>query len=140
MLRLRPIVFALGVLHTGGLAAQGAPIAWPPLSQAPVSSLYASSAVGLLSPRAFTAEPADTVVRHIKPTYWKEGGVIGAVPAGVFLGWLSHGLCSDSDSGGGCTGALVGGALGGGLVGFLAGALIGGLFPKHSQEASAGQP
>ena len=75
------------------------------------------------------------MARQIKPTYWKEGGVIGAVAVGAFGAWLFHGLCSDSDTAEGCTGALVGGALGGGLLGFLTGALIGGQFPKHAPSA-----
>jgi hypothetical protein len=140
MLRLRPLVCVIGVLQTGILAAQEAPISWQPLSHASVSSLYATPAAGPLSPRAFIAESADTVVRQIKPTYWKEGGIVGAVAVGAFGGWLVHGLCRDSESGGDCTGALVGGALGGGLLGFLTGALIGGQFPKHSEEAPDQQP
>ena len=140
MLRLLPIGYALGLVPFVGLAAQTARPAWPPLSQSSPSR-YASSAVGPLRVRAFAAEPADTVARQIKPTYWKEGGVIGAVPMAVFLGWLTHGLCQDSDGGGGgCTRALVGGALGGGLAGFLAGALIGGQFPKHPKGARAEPP
>jgi hypothetical protein len=71
------------------------------------------------------------VARQIRPTYWKEGGIVGALAAGAFLGWLADGFCNYSESGGGCTGALVGGALGGGLIGFLTGALIGGQFPKQ---------
>jgi hypothetical protein len=137
MFRLLPIVYALSLVPFVGLVAQTVPPAWPPLSNTP-SLLYAWSAAGPLRLRAFTAEPADTVARPIKPTYWKEGGVIGAVPMALFLGWLTHGLCQDPDGGGGeCTGALVGGALGGGLVGFLAGALIGGQFPKHPKSTRA---
>jgi hypothetical protein len=75
---------------------------------------------------------ADTVVRHIKPTYWREGGLVGAVAIGTFMAYLGHGLCSDGDTTrGSCADELVSGALLGGFAGFGIGALIGGQFPKH---------
>jgi hypothetical protein len=131
MHRLLSIVSALGVLYAGSLAAQGVPIAWQPLSQAPASALYASPAVGPLSARPFSAEPVDTVVRDIKPTHWKEGGIIGGLALGAAGGLLGSAFCGDSDVGGSCTGLIVGGALGGAVLGFLTGALVGGQFPKH---------
>jgi uncharacterized membrane protein YeaQ/YmgE (transglycosylase-associated protein family) len=75
------------------------------------------------------------VVRQIRPTHWKEGGLVGALAVGAFGGWLGNEICRTSDdTGSGCTGAVLGGALGGGVLGFLIGALIGGQFPKHPSE------
>lgn len=34
---------------------------------------------------------ADTVARHIKPTYWREGGLVGGVSVGAFMAYLAHG-------------------------------------------------
>ena len=79
--------------------------------------------------------PADTVARNIKPTYWREGGLIGAVSTGAFIAYLTYGLCRNSDSiHGSCAEGLVGGGLLGGLLGFGIGALVGGQFPKHPRN------
>lgn len=129
------IVCASSTLLAVTATAQTVPLAWAPLSNVSASPLYALPSHGPLTPGSLLAEPADSVVRQIRPTYWKEGGIVGGLAAGAFLGWLAHGLCTDSDTGGGCTGALVGGALGGGAIGFLVGALIGGQFPKGPKEA-----
>ena len=73
--------------------------------------------------------------RQIKPTHWKEGGLVGALAVGAFGAWFGNEICRNSDdTGGGCTRAVLGGALGGGVLGFLLGALIGGQFPKHPSE------
>jgi hypothetical protein len=93
----------------------------------------------------------DTTARSIVPiqlsdstsipeTYWLEGALIGGTVAGILIGALAGGFCSDSDSGGGnepcwddmLLGAAVGLAAGGSL-----GALVGGQFkkrPKGSQQ------
>ena len=134
MLRCFLIVCASSTLLVATATAQTAPLAWAPLSNVSSSPLYAVPSRGPLSPGSLIGEQSDTVARQIRPTYWKEGGIVGALAAGTFLGWLAHGFCNYSESGGGCTGALVGGALGGGLIGFLTGALIGGQFPKHPSE------
>ena len=54
-----------------------------------------------LSRGSLIEEQSDTVARQIRPTYWKEGGIVGALATGAFLGWLVHGFCSYSESGGG---------------------------------------
>jgi hypothetical protein len=83
-------------------------------------------------------EPSDTAPPQIKPTHWKEGGIVGAVLLGVFSIWFFNELCQNTDAGAdsGCSAkAVVGGALGGGGLGFLIGALIGGQFPKQASRA-----
>jgi hypothetical protein len=131
VLRCFLIVCLSSTLLVATARAQNVPLAWAPLSNVSSSPLYAVPSRGPLSPGSLIGEQSDTVARQIRPTYWKEGGIVGALAAGAFLGWLAHGFCNYSESGGGCTGALVGGALGGGLIGFLTGALIGGQFPKQ---------
>jgi hypothetical protein len=110
---------------------------WPPLTTMSAAVLYAPTGVNhgpLHMPLL-----ADTVARHIKPTYWREGGLIGAVSVGAFIAYLAHGLCQDSDTiRGSCADELVGGALLGGLVGFGIGALVGGQFPKHRSPTAPG--
>jgi hypothetical protein len=135
VLRCFLIVCASSTLLVATATAQTVPLSWAPLSNVSSSSLYAVPSRGPLRPGSLIGEQGDTVARQIRPTYWKEGGIVGALAAGAFLGWLAHGFCSYSESEGGCTGALVGGALGGGLIGFLTGALIGGQFPKHPKSA-----
>jgi hypothetical protein len=136
VLRCFLIVCVSSTLLAATATAQTVPLAWAPLSHVSSSPLYALPSRGPLNPGSLIGEQSDTVARQIRPTYWKEGGIVVALPAAAFMGWLVHGLCADSDGGGGgCTGAMVGGALGGAVVGFLAGALIGGQFPKHPKSA-----
>ena len=117
-----------------GARGQAQVITWPPLSQLSSTSLYIERPSTPLDLHLFGGEPLDTVPRQIKPTHWKEGGIVGAVLIGGSSAWLGHAICRNSQ-GGSCTGALVGGALGGGLIGFLIGALIGGQFPKQPTSA-----
>jgi len=77
----------------------------------------------------------DSVRRHIRPTHWKEGALVGGIVTGLGVALLINGLCS-SDSGGNCGNAVVVGLMGGGAVGGIVGALIGGQFPK-AEESSA---
>jgi hypothetical protein len=135
VLRRLLIVCASCTLPLGSALAQNQAVPWPPLSQISASSLYIERPSTPFDVHLSAAETPDSIRRQIKPTYWKESGIVGALAAGAFLGWLAHGFCSYSESGGGCTGALVGGALGGGVIGFLTGALIGGQFPKHPRSA-----
>ena len=114
--------------------AQAARPDWPPLRDASVAQFYPAR-VSATSQQL--GDAADTTVRVIKPTYWKEGGFIGAVPLAIATGWLANGLCGIDDSATrkSCTTAAVGGAAIGAGVGFLIGALIGGQFYKNSKAA-----
>jgi hypothetical protein len=76
------------------------------------------------------------VLRQIKPTYWKEGGIIGAVAAGAFMTYFAGGFCAMADGNRSCTGAMIGGALIGSGVGFALGGLIGGAFPKGPRSSA----
>ncbi|HEV2085011.1 MAG TPA: hypothetical protein VGR09_08005 [Gemmatimonadales bacterium] len=127
---------ALSTLLVDSARAQAQVITWPLLSQLSSSSLYIGRPADPLDPHLLAAAPSDTVAREIKPTHWKEDGIVGAVLIGGSSAWLGHAICRNSQ-GGSCTGALVGGALGGGLIGFLIGALIGGQFPKQPTSAPA---
>jgi hypothetical protein len=87
-----------------------------------------------------TEEPRDTVRPKIRPTYWKEGALIGGALGGAGGALLGHGLCELSEEPRkNCTGSLfLGGVLGAALLA-VPGALIGGQFPKQ-KEANAGRP
>jgi hypothetical protein len=126
------IVCASSILLVAPATAQTVPLAWAPLSNLSSSPLYDLPVRGPLAPGSLLAEQADSVVRQIRPTHWKEGGLVGALAVGAFGAWFGNEICRNSDTGGGCTGLMLGGALGGGVLGFLIGALIGGQFPKHS--------
>lgn len=132
------MVCALALLDFNEALAQSSRVAWPPLSNVSASPLYAERAPGPFDLSAMELEPGDTVPRQIKPTYWKEGGIIGAIMAGSFLAYLFHGLCASSDSSApSCAGALVGGIVMGGGLGFISGALVGGQFDKNPKPAAA---
>jgi len=87
------------------------------------SVLYSGGVRGPLS-IDWSAASRDSVVRDIRPTYWKEGalvaGLLGAV--GGFL--LGSAVCESG------TGCLTGAIIGGGLLLTIPGALIGGQFRK----------
>ena len=138
MLRCFLIVCASCTLLHDSARAQNHAVGWPPLSQLSASPLYTERPSTPLDVHRLAAVPPDTVPRQIKPTHWKEGGIVGAVLVGAFGAWLGNEICRNSESGAAsCTGAWVGGALGGGLFGFLTGALIGGQFPKQPKSAGA---
>ena|GEM_PF-2973037 len=82
----------------------------------------------------------DTVQGQIRPTYWKEGALVGGVIGALGGAWLGHGLCEDSDEfGKNCTGSLfVGGLLGAALLA-VPGALIGSQFPKNDDTEAESQ-
>ena len=84
--------------------------------------------------------PRDAVDPDIRPTYWKEGALIGGVVGAVGGAFLGHGLCEMSEEfGKNCTGSLfLGGVLGAALLA-VPGALIGGQFNKH-QNAETDPP
>jgi hypothetical protein len=135
---LKAIIYVLGVVQVGGLAAQAAPIAWQPLRAPSSSYFYASPAIGPLSPQAFRAEPPDTGVRQIKPTYWKEGGVVGAVVVGTSMTLLVVGLCREGDGADCHPYQYVLGPLFSAALGFGLGALVGGgQFRKHPRSLPA---
>lgn len=138
MPRLSPVICVSALLYVGKASAQVAPVTWPPLALAGSSQLYTLSPKGPLVPGPIASEKTDTLPRQIKPTYWKEGGVIGALAAGSLLAYLGYGLCTSGDTNqDGCGKALAGGALVGGGMGFLLGALLGGQFSKHLEKAPA---
>jgi hypothetical protein len=140
VLRCVLIVCASSGLLTQSPRAQTGVVSWPPLSQLSASSLYTEWAATPLSPRLLALEAPDTVPKQIRPTHWKEGGIVGAVALGAFGIWFGHELCTESEAGNdsGCMPkSVIGGAVGGGILGFLIGALIGGQFPKHPPSAPA---
>jgi hypothetical protein len=99
----------------------------------PAPSILFSSIDGEALPAARVGASLDSVRRQIRPTYWKEGALIGG-GIGVLLGaWLGHGLCGLSDEfGKNCTGSLVVGGMVGAVLLAIPGALVGGQFPKGS--------
>jgi hypothetical protein len=132
LLRYFLIVCASSALLLDTARAQTRAVTWPPLSQLSASSLYIEGPTTPLDRHLLAGEPPDTVVRQIKPTYWKEGGLVGGVLSGVFLAWLVHGLCTyyDESINPNCGLKLVAGGVFGGGLGFVLGALVGGQFPK----------
>lgn len=107
-----------------GITAWASPAAGQVRPQGPVPSvLFSGVARGPLSVE-WSAESRDSVVRDIRPTYWKEGalvaGLLGAV-GGALLG-LAH-----CESGYGC---IIGASIGGALLLAIPGALVGGQFRK----------
>jgi hypothetical protein len=140
VLRHALIVCASSALLLHSARAQTAAVSWPPLSHLSESSFYTERPTTPLSPRSFAREAGDTMVKQIRPTHWKEGGIVGAVVLGAFGIWLGNEICQETEAGndGGCTAkAVVGGAIGGGGLGFLIGALIGGQFPKRPKQFSS---
>jgi hypothetical protein len=76
---------------------------------------------------------SDSVKAQIKPTYWKEGMLIGGIAGAAGGGFLGYAFCQDSeDPDANCALSSVLGALGGALLLAIPGALIGGQFPKDS--------
>lgn len=138
MLRYFLIVCALSTLLPDSARAQTQAVTWPPLSQLSASPLYVDRLPTPLDHHLLAGEPPDTVVRQIKPTYWKEGGLVGGVVSGIFFAWLAHGLCTyyDESSNRNCGLKLVAGAVFGGGLGFGLGALVGGQFPKDQRVSS----
>jgi hypothetical protein len=135
VLRCFLIVCVSSTLLVATARAQTQAVTWPPLSQPSVSSLYIERLGTPLHPHLLVGEPPDTVPRQIKPTHWREGGMVGSLLVGAFGVWFGNEICRYVEDGGnGCAGFMIRGALGGGITGFLIGALIGGQFPKHPSE------
>jgi tetrahydromethanopterin S-methyltransferase subunit D len=78
------------------------------------------------------AEPRDSLRQQIRPTYWKEGALIGGALGAVGGALLAHRLCGlAEESTKNCARSLVlGGVLGAALLA-LPGALIGGQVSKQ---------
>jgi hypothetical protein len=132
------MICAIAVLQRDTAYAQGQPVSWPGLSGISSSPVYPQTPASPLHYHILSTTPADTVIRQIQPTHWKEGGAIGAVAVGALGALFGSGICQLSDnSSDGCIGLEVRGALGGGILGFLIGAFIGGQFPKHSAARPA---
>jgi hypothetical protein len=81
-------------------------------------------------PRQLPFVPPDTV-RHIQPTHWEKGLVIGAAIGVVVGGVFGNTMCHVSEVIESCTPLTVGGALVTGALTGTIGALIGGAFPKR---------
>ena len=103
--------------------------------QRPVPSVLFSNATPGPLRTASLAAPADSVERDIRPTYWKEGALVGGLvglAGGAVLGLV---ICAQSDEvGNSCTGSAVAGGLISALVLAIPGALIGG--QMHKGEAA----
>jgi hypothetical protein len=77
--------------------------------------------------------PSDTLVRDIRPTYWKEGAAVGGLAGAVGGALVGLWACGMSDEvGKDCTGTAIGGGVGGAVLLAIPGALIGGQFEKGS--------
>jgi hypothetical protein len=135
VLRCVLIVCASCTLLLDSAQAQNQAVAWPPLSHISASSLYIERPSTPLDVHLLAAEMPDTTPRQIKPTHWREGGMVGSLLIGAFGTWFGYEICRYVEDGGnGCGGFMIRGALGGGITGFLIGALIGGQFPKHPKS------
>jgi hypothetical protein len=114
-----------------GLAVWASPAAGQTPLPGPVASVFFRSAArGPLSV-AWSSEPHDSVVRDIRPTYWKEGALVGALLGAVGGAVVGGGFCRMSDEfGKDCTASTVLGGVGGAVLLVIPGALIGGQFRK----------
>lgn len=136
MLRCLLMVCASSTLLLARAQAQA--VTWPPLSQLSVSPLYIEQPTAPLDLHLLASEPSDTVARQIKPTYWKEGGLIGGVASGIFFALVGHAVCAYQEGNTRTCGLkLIAGAVFGGGLGFALGALVGGQFSRGPLRASS---
>jgi hypothetical protein len=143
MLRLILILSASAGLFLQSAVAQMPAVSWPPLTGLSASSLYIERLGSPLTSPRFVFASQDTVPRQIRPTHWKEGGMVGALLLGAFGTWFGYEICHETEAGSesGCMArSMLGGAIGGGGIGFLVGALIGGQFPKHPSSEPSQEP
>jgi hypothetical protein len=137
VLRTLLVVLASSSLALDSAGGQAPPVTWPPLSQLSASSLYAEQPTTPFDAQRLAGEPSDTVARQIKPTFWKEGGLVGGIASGVFMALFAHGMCAYAEGNTrDCGLALLGGTVVGGGLGFALGALVGGQFSKGRPPAS----
>lgn len=98
----------------------------PPLP----SALLSSDTPGPLR-TAGLAVPPDSIDRDIRPTYWKEGALVGGLVGAAGGAVLGAAICRNSEEfGKRCTGTAVASGLISGLVLAIPGALIGGQIHK----------
>ena len=108
-----------------GLIAGASPAAGQAAAGRPVASvLYSGVNRGPLS-FDWCAEPRDSVVRDIRPTYWKEGALVAGLLGAVGGAVLGAAVCESG------TGCIIAGSLGGALLLAIPGALVGGQFRKQ---------
>jgi hypothetical protein len=108
-------------------------------AQAPVSRVIPSVVFSNAAPGPLRTPglipPADSIDRNIRPTYWKEGALVGGLSgaaAGTVLGLV---ICRNSEElGKNCAGSAVAGGLIAALVLAIPGALIGGQISKGGAE------
>lgn len=78
-------------------------------------------------------------LRARPPTYWIEGGVIGAATMGFTVATIAAALCADADTA--CEpGRVVLGSLAGALLGGTVGALVGGAITAPHRRPLRGHP
>jgi hypothetical protein len=83
----------------------------------------------------------DTIRTGIRPTYWKEGALIGGLVGGLGLGLFAAELCRFSEQpSNGCVGTTLLTALVGTVIVGIPGALIGGSFPKYPKNTRVIDP
>lgn len=99
-----------------------------------LSVLFSHRQGGPLQPTV-AVEPRDSLLHQSRPTYWKEGALIGGALGAVGGAVLAHRLCGlAEESTKHCTGSSVlGGVIGAALLA-IPGALIGGQFSKEPAE------
>ena len=135
MLRCLLVIWIVAVVPLDRALAQAPSVSWPPLSQPGASSFYINGPGPSLDAQWVGGERPDTAIRQIKPTHWKEGGLIGGIVSGVLLGVFAQGMCAYAEGNTlNCGRALIGGVVVGGGMGFALGALIGGQFPKRPRQ------
>jgi hypothetical protein len=94
--------------------------------------LFSNAAPGPLRTTGLIA-PADSADRDIRPTYWKEGALVGGLLGGLGGAFLGAAICRNSEvADKNCTWSSVGGGLISGLVLAIPGALIGGQMHKDA--------
>jgi hypothetical protein len=119
------VLLILSVVAWSSRAAAQSPV------QGPVPSvLFSCPAPGPLRSQGFI-EPADTIDRDIRPTYWKEGALVGGLIGAAGGTALGLAICRNSEElGKNCAGSAVAAGLISALVLAIPGALIGGQMHK----------
>ena len=101
------------------------------------SSLFGYRPASAITPAPATAP--DDSLRQLRPTYWKEGALVGGVLGLVGGALVGHRLCGlAEESTKHCTGSLVVGGVVGAALLAVPGALIGGQFSKKPTKPDPG--